>query len=85
MQESNRAPFDLLISTGVRYSEVRQLVTDPSAFDEEYGRITILISQSKSAAFIRTVVLGDRGELQYKPSSASAQKSPGNVQRGTRM
>ena len=52
-----RTLFDVMLYTGMRYAELRQLRDDPARFDEERGTIAILTRGKKQ----RTVVLGDRG------------------------
>ena len=52
-----RILFDVMLSTGMRYADLRQVLAEPDRFDEERGTISILTRGKKQ----RTVVLGDRG------------------------
>ncbi|NLX48375.1 MAG: hypothetical protein GXY82_00580 [Methanospirillum sp.] len=52
-----RALFDVMLYSGMRYADLRQVLDEPDRFDEERGTITILTGGKKQ----RTVVLGDRG------------------------
>ena len=58
---SNRALFDLMLYTGLRLEEVRQLVEHPEIFDEE-RRVLVIKSGKKTATQkTRNVILSDKG------------------------
>ena len=51
-----RTLFDVLLYTGVKFAELRQLPDDPDRYDEARGTLAIFTNGEKK----RTVVLGDR-------------------------
>lgn len=77
---SNRALFDLMIYTGLRLEEVRQLIAVPEIFDEERRRLVIKSGKDKATQKERDVKLCDKGIEAVKaflqapkmPSSSSA-------------
>jgi len=58
---SNRALFDLMLYTGLRLEEVRQLVEHPEIFDEERRLLVIRSRKVKATQKTRNVDLSDRG------------------------
>lgn len=58
---SNRALFDLMLYTGLRLEEVKQLVACPEIFDEERRRLTIKSGKAKASQKERDVKLCDKG------------------------
>ena len=58
---SNQALFDLMIYSGLRLEEVRQLVDCPGIFDEERGSIVIRSGKAKATQKTRNVILSDKG------------------------
>ncbi len=79
---SGRALFDLMLYTGLRLSEVRQMVDNPAIFDEKRKMITITSSKKEARQKTRNVHLCDNGIMAVKaflnlkekkiPSSPSA-------------
>jgi integrase len=77
---SSRALFDLLLYTGLRLSEVKQLANNPAIFDEQRKTITIASSKKESTQKTRNVHLCENGIMAVKafidnpkiPSSPSA-------------
>jgi len=77
---SNRALFDLMLYTGLRLEEVRQLVEHPDIFDEERRCLLIRSRKVKATQRTRNVFLSDRGmdavraflQAPKMPSSSSA-------------
>jgi len=77
---SNRALFDLMLYTGLRLEEVRQLVEHPGIFNEERRSLLIRSRKVKAVQRSRNVILSDRGVEAVKaflqapkmPSSSSA-------------
>jgi len=77
---SSRALFDLLLYTGLRLSEVKQIVDNPAIFDEKRKIITITSSKKEATQKTRNVHLCDNGITAVKafiqnpqiPSSPSA-------------
>lgn len=77
---TNRALFDLMIYTGLRLEEVRQLIAVPEIFDEERRRLVIKSGKDKATQKERDVKLCDKGIEAVKafnkapkmPSSSSA-------------
>jgi len=77
---SNRALFDLMIYSGLRLEEVRQLVEHPEIFNEERKSILIRSKKVKATQKTRNVILSDKGVDAVKafiqspkmPSSSSA-------------
>ena len=58
---SSRALFDLLLYTGLRLSEVKQLNDNPQLFDQERRTITIRSGKAKATQRSRNVTLSDKG------------------------
>ena len=58
---SNRALFDLMLYTGLRLEEVRQLVEHPEIFDEERRLLVIKSGKAKASQKSRNVILSDKG------------------------
>ena len=58
---SARVLFDLMLYTGLRLSEVKQLVDNPAIFDEKRKIITITSSKKASTQKTRNVHLCDNG------------------------
>lgn len=75
---SSCALFDLLLYTGLRFAEVRQLVTDPSIFDEDRGILTILNMKPRATAPVRIVLLSDRGRAAVQTFIDLGAKVPGS-------
>lgn len=77
---SSRALFDLMLYTGLRLSEVKQIVDNPGIFDEKRKIITIRSSKKEATQKTRNVHLCDNGITAIKafiqnpkiPSSPSA-------------
>lgn len=77
---SSRALFDLMLYTGLRLSEVKQIVQNPAIFDENRKIITIRSSKKEATQKTRNVHLCDNGITAVKafiqnpkvPSSPSA-------------
>lgn len=77
---SSRILFDLLLYTGLRLSEVKQLANNPAIFDEQRKTITITSSKKESKQKTRNVHLCENGIMAVKafidnpkiPSSPSA-------------
>ena len=60
---SSRALFDLMLYTGLRLSEVKQLAGNPAIFDQERRTVTIKSGKVKASQLSRNVCLSDRGML----------------------
>ena len=58
---SSRALFDLLLYSGMRLSEVRQLRDNPAIYDHERGTITITSGKTRATQNTRNVCLSDKG------------------------
>jgi integrase len=58
---SNRALFDLMLYSGLRLEEVRQLVEHPEIFDEERRLLVIKSGKAKASQKSRNVILSDKG------------------------
>lgn len=58
---SSRALFDLLLYTGLRFAEVRQLADNPALFDEDRGTLTIKSMKPSAKQAGRNVILGEKG------------------------
>lgn len=77
---SNRALFDLMLYTGMRLEEVRQLIACPEIFDEERRALVIKSGKAKALQRSRNVFLCDKGmeavraflQSPKMPSSSSA-------------
>lgn len=75
-----RAMFDLLLYTGIRLYEVRQLADNPAIFDEERKQLSITgtIRKPESTAQVREVRVGDRGCASVRTFLDLGAKVPGN-------
>jgi integrase len=60
---SLRALYDLMLYTGLRLAEVKQLADNPGIFDSERRTITIRSGKSKASQLSRNVCLSDNGLL----------------------
>ena len=60
---SLRALFDLLLYTGLRLSEVKQLRDNPAIFDHERRTVTIKSGKKLATQISRNVCLSDKGLL----------------------
>jgi integrase len=58
---SSRALFDVLLYTGLRLVEVKQLRDNPNIFDSERKTLTIRSGKAKATQKRRNVCLSDRG------------------------
>lgn len=58
---SSRALFDLMLFTGLRLSEVKQIVDNPAIFDEKRKIITIRSSKKEATQKTRNVHLCENG------------------------
>lgn len=58
---SSRALYDLMIYTGLRLSEVKQLADNPGIFDPDRRTFTIKSSKVKASQLSRNVCLSDKG------------------------
>jgi len=58
---SSRALFDLLLCTGMRLSEVKQLRDNPAIFDQERRSIVIKSGKTQASQAGRNVCLSDKG------------------------
>lgn len=58
---SSRILFDLMLYTGLRLVEVKQLKDNPNIFDQERRTITIRSGKVKASQLSRNVCLSDRG------------------------
>ena len=67
-----------MLSTGMRYADLRQVLAEPAWFDEERGTITILTGGITQ----RTVVPGDRGRA--VAAREPLRRTPGGFNRGRR-
>lgn len=78
---SSRALFDLLLYTGLRFSEVRQLADNPAIYNEGRNRIEIASTKPKAKAKgpKRDVVLGDRGRAAVRSFLDLGAKVPASV------
>jgi len=61
MQPDHRNLFRVLLYTGVRYSELNQLIENPALFDEERASIVIASTKSKAVHPRRRVLLNQHG------------------------
>ena len=57
------ALYDLMLYTGLRLSEVKQLADNPGIFDQERRTITIRSGKVKASQLSRNVCLSDKGVL----------------------
>lgn len=57
------ALYDLMLFTGLRLAEVKQLVDNPGIFDRERRTLTIRSSKAKASQLSRNVCLSDNGLL----------------------
>lgn len=76
---SSRALFDLLLYTGLRFAEVRQLAADPSILDQERGTLAIRSTKAKARQVGRNVILGDRGRAAVAAFLEAGGKMPAHV------
>lgn len=76
---SSKALFDLMLYTGLRFSEVRQLAETPAIFDEERRRLYIRSTKAKANGPKRDVVLGDRGRAAVRIFLDLGAKVPASV------
>ena len=60
---SARALYDLMLYTGLRLVEVKQLAENPGIFDQERRTITIKSGKAKASQISRNVCLSDKGLL----------------------
>ena len=58
---SNKALFDLLLYTGLRFSEVSQLYDNPGIFDQDRGTLNITSGKAKATQRTRNVILSPKG------------------------
>ena len=58
---SSRILYDLMLQTGLRLSEVKQLRDNPAIFDEERRTITIKSGKAKASQISRNVCLSTKG------------------------
>ena len=58
---SSRALFDLLLYSGLRFAEVRQLAENPRLFDKGRGILTIRSMKPTARQAGRNVILGTKG------------------------
>lgn len=79
VRPSSRALFDILLYSGLRFSEVRQLAADPSIFDQERGMIAIRSTKAKARQVGRNVILGDRGRAAVAAFLEAGAKVPAHV------
>ena len=66
-----RILFDMMLYTGMRYAELRQVLAELDRFDDERGTITLLTRGMKQ----RTVVLGDGGREAGMSEPAQQQRT----------
>lgn len=76
---SSRALFDVLLYSGMRFAEVRQLAANPALFDEERGAISIRSMKPKATQDARNVILGDKGIAAVRTFIETGAKVPGHV------
>ena len=78
---SSKALFDLMLYTGLRFSEVRQLADNPAIFNEGRNRIEIASTKPKAKAKgpKRDVVLGDRARAAVRTFLDLGAKVPASV------
>ena len=58
---SSRALYDLMLFTGLRLVEVKQLAANPAIFDQDRHTLTIKSGKVKASQVSRNVCLSDRG------------------------
>ncbi len=75
---SARALYDLMLYTGLRLAEVKQLAENPGIFDQERRTITIKSGKAKASQISRNVCLSDKGLLAVEEylKTPSVPKSP---------
>ena len=75
---SARALYDLMLYTGLRLAEVKQLAENPGIFDHERRTITIKSGKAKASQISRNVCLSDKGLLAVEEylKTPSVPKSP---------
>lgn len=76
---SARALFDVLLYTGLRFAELRQLAETPAIFDEERGTLTIRSTKAKATQAGRNVILGDHGRAAVAAFLEAGAKMPAHV------
>lgn len=77
---SNRALFDLLLYTGLRFVEIRQLAETPEIYDRERRLLSIRSGKSRATQKYRNVILCNKGVVAVErylqnpklPASSSA-------------
>jgi len=73
---SARLLFDVLLYTGVRFSELRQLAADPARLDDELGTVLIASTKPRARYAVRNVHLGDRGRAAVRAWLDAGAKMP---------
>jgi len=75
---SARALYDLMLFTGLRFAEVKQLAENPGIFDQERRTITIKSGKAMASQISRNVCLSDKGLLAIEDylKTPSVPKSP---------
>ena len=75
---SARALYNLMLYTGLRLAEVKQLTENPGIFDQERRTITIKSGKAKASQISRNVCLSDKGLLAVEEylKTPSVPKSP---------
>ena len=76
---TSRALFDVLLFTGLRFSELRQLATDPTVYDETRRQLQIVSTKAKATQGMRNVWLCDKGRVAVQAFLDLGAKMPGNV------
>jgi len=76
---SSRILFDLLLYTGLRFAEVRQIADNPVIFDEERGTLSIRSMKPSATQAARNVILGEKGAAAVREFIASGRKIPSHV------
>lgn len=80
VKPSNRALFDLLLYTGLRFVEIRQLAENPGIYDRDRRLLAIRSGKSRATQRYRNVMLCDKGvetvaaylDVSKIPTSSSA-------------
>ena len=76
---SSRALFDLLLYSGLRFAEVRQLADNPAIFDEDRGTLSIRSMKPTARQAGRNVILGEKGVAAVREFLKMGAKVPANV------
>ena len=76
---SSRALFDLLLYTGLRFAEARQLADNPAIFDESRGTLSIRSMKPSAKQSGRNVILGEKGIAAVREFLKMGAKVPANV------